>query len=117
MVFSRSSTYQSNARKSVDFANQDGGLLRTNDAAKDPSARKDGMRFDDNDEQAKKKDEENKNYNEPTVAEDNNANIESLDASPTRPRVSLPSEQEELKKTGTGDVDALLTDESFNSAL
>ena len=107
MKFSVASTRHSNARKSVDFANQEGGLLRVNEAAKDsPSTTKGVLRFEDEEEGKKLP-------HVPTVAEDNNANVESLGTSTLK--VSLPCEDEELKKTG--DDDALLLFKSFDSAL
>jgi len=111
--FSTASTHQSNARKSVDFSTEEGGLLKINEGANDPSARKGGVQFQVNDLQAKNEDEENKKQNELALAEDDNANLESLDTSPLR--ASLPSEEEELKKTG--DEDALFPDTSFDTAL
>ena len=116
MKFSTVSTHYSNARKSVDFSDHEGGLLsRANETRNDLSPiRKTGVRFVTSQEQEKyEKNLGNKNQIK-LVAEDNNGNVESLDTSSLT--VSLRSENHELK-TNSADNGALILEESFDSAL
>ena len=123
------SNIQSKARKSIDFQEQEGGLLETKKTTNGTPTKRSGVRFEDNHansllpgknswergchEQAMNDVVEIKDQNDFAVAEDDNANVEGLDASTLK--VSLPTEDKELKMSG--DRDALVVDESFDSAL
>ena len=125
MKFSTASNRQNKARKSVDFPEQEGGLLKIKETTNGAPTKRGGVRFEDSHErslvlrergcheQAMNEDLETKNQNDFAVVGDDNANVEGLDASTLE--VSLPSEEQELKTCG--DKDALFVDESFDSTL
>lgn len=127
--FSIASNRKSKARKSIDFPEQEGGLLNIKETTNGVPTKRGGVRFEDNHErslvpsenpwergcheQAMNEELETKNQNDFAVVEDDNANVEGLDASTLK--ISLPSEDKELKTSG--DKDALFVDESFDSTL
>ena len=129
MKFSTALKRQSKASKSVDFPEQEGGLLKIKETKNGAPTKMGGVRFEDSHEhnlvprenawkrgcheQAMNEDLESKNHNDFAVVEDDNAKVEGLDASTLK--VSLPSEDKELKTSG--DKDALFVDESFDSTL